>query len=86
MATHSSIRAWRIPWTEEAWQATVHGAAKCQTQLKRLSMHVHTLHQRAVLLYAEGIGISFYIICLGLILPEIYLQSTGKKLRLKISK
>ena len=25
MATHSSILAWRIPWTEEA---TVHGVAK----------------------------------------------------------
>ena len=26
MATHSSILAWRIPWTEkpEAWWATVH--------------------------------------------------------------
>ena len=29
MATHSSILAWRSPWTErEAWQATVHGVAK----------------------------------------------------------
>ena len=27
MATHSSILAWRIPWTE-AWWATVHGASK----------------------------------------------------------
>jgi len=34
MATHSSILAWRIPWTEGAWQATVHGVAKSQTQLK----------------------------------------------------
>ena len=33
MATHSSILAWRIPWTEGAWQATVHGVAKSQTQL-----------------------------------------------------
>ena len=24
-ATHSSILAWRIPWTEGAWWATVHG-------------------------------------------------------------
>ena len=28
MATHSSILAWRIPWTE----ATIHGVAKRQTQ------------------------------------------------------
>ena len=34
MTTHSSILAWRIPWTEkEAWQAIVHGMAKSQTQL-----------------------------------------------------
>ena len=24
MATHSSIFTWRIPWTDRAWQATVH--------------------------------------------------------------
>jgi len=32
MAAHSSILAWRIPWTEEpvAW-ATVHGITKSQT-------------------------------------------------------
>ena len=24
MATHSSILAWRIPWTRGAWQATIH--------------------------------------------------------------
>ena len=29
MTTHSSILAWRIPWTE----ATVHGVAKSQTRL-----------------------------------------------------
>ena len=28
MATHSSILAWRIPWTEMAWQAAVHGVAR----------------------------------------------------------
>ena len=33
MATHSSILAWRIPMDREAWQATVHGVAKSQTQL-----------------------------------------------------
>ena len=29
MATHSSILAWRVPWTEE--QAVVHGIEKSQT-------------------------------------------------------
>ena len=30
MATHPSILAWRITWTEEPWQATVHGVTKSQ--------------------------------------------------------
>ena len=32
-ATHSSILAWRIPWTEKPGGATVHGVAKSQTRL-----------------------------------------------------
>ena len=28
MATHSSILAWRIPWTEEPRELTVHGVTK----------------------------------------------------------
>ena len=31
MAIHSSILAWRIPWTEEPIQATVHRVTKSQT-------------------------------------------------------
>ena len=31
MATHSSILAWKIPWTEEPGRATVHGVAKSWT-------------------------------------------------------
>ena len=37
MATHSSILAWRIPWTRGVWQASVHKVTKSQTQLKQLS-------------------------------------------------
>ena len=33
MATHSSILAENL-MDREAWQATVHGVAKCQTQLR----------------------------------------------------
>ena len=33
MATHSSILAWRIPMDRGAWQATVDGVTKSQTQL-----------------------------------------------------
>ena len=28
MATHSSILAWEIPWTEGAWWVIVHGVTK----------------------------------------------------------
>ena len=33
MATHFSILACRIPWTREAWRATVHGVTKSWTGL-----------------------------------------------------
>ena len=33
MATHSSILAWEIPWTEEPGGARVHGIAKSWTRL-----------------------------------------------------
>ena len=37
MATYSSNFPWRIPWTEDAWWATVHGVAKSRTGLKGVS-------------------------------------------------
>ena len=40
MATHSSILAWEIPWTEGAWWATVHGVTKSQAMTK----HAHNYH------------------------------------------
>ena len=42
MATHSSILAWRIPWTEEpGWLQSI----KLQRdELKRLSTHTVTVH------------------------------------------
>ena len=40
MAPHSSILAWRIPWTEEPGGLQSMGpVAKSQTRLKQLSMH-----------------------------------------------
>ena len=39
MATHSSILAWRIPWTEESGRVTVHGITQSRTQLNQLSIH-----------------------------------------------
>ena len=35
MAAHSSILAWRIPWTG-AWQAAVHRVTKSQTRICKL--------------------------------------------------
>ena len=41
MATHSSILAWRIPWTEKpGGLQSVHRVAKSWTQLKQLA---HTI-------------------------------------------
>ena len=39
MATHSSILAWRIPWTEDPG-STVYGVAKSRTRLRDF----HSLH------------------------------------------
>ena len=43
MATHSSILAWRIPWTEgSVRRQTVHGVAKSWTQLMDLLANKET--------------------------------------------
>ena len=42
MATHSSILAWKIPWTED-WWAPIHGVTKSQKQLNMYKpKHVQT--------------------------------------------
>ena len=41
MSTHSSILSWKIPWTREVWQATVHGVAKSWTWL---IIYIQTWH------------------------------------------
>ena len=38
MATHFSVLAWRIPWTEEPGGLQVHRVIKSETQLKRFSV------------------------------------------------
>ena len=47
MATHSSILAWRIPWTAEPGKLQVHGVTKSWTQLSTrvhacVRTHTHT--------------------------------------------
>ena len=39
IATHSSILAWRIPWTEES--GGLQSIGLLRVRLKRLSMHPH---------------------------------------------
>ena len=46
MATHSSILAWEISWTEEPGGTTGHGATKCWTLLKQLSTHTCLCYAR----------------------------------------
>ena len=47
MAIHSSILAWRIPWTEEPGGAAVQGVAKSQTRLSNFTLifHFHALEK-----------------------------------------
>ena len=44
MATHSSVLAWRIPWTEEPGGLLSMGS-QSRTQLKQLSTHVCILRE-----------------------------------------
>jgi len=47
MAPHSSILAWRVPWTEEPGKAAVHGVAKSRTRLSNFTFtfHFHALEE-----------------------------------------
>ena len=40
--THSSILAWKIPWTEEPGELQSTGVAKESDTIQRLSMHMRT--------------------------------------------
>ena len=55
MATHASILAWRIPWTEEP-SRVVCRVAKSQTELKQLGMHSHKLNNiiRGISIHRNG--------------------------------
>ena len=47
MAPHSSTLAWKIPWMEETWWASVHEVAKSWTQLSdfAFTFHFHALEK-----------------------------------------
>ena len=54
MPTHSSILAWKSPWTEEpsGLQSTVHGATESQNITEQLSTHTRTEWGRKI--YSQG--------------------------------
>ena len=58
MATHSSILAWRIPWTEEPEGLMVHKVPKSWTRPKWLSLH--TIFYKYFSGYLETWGIAFF--------------------------
>ena len=43
MATHSSILAWRIVWTEEPGELQVHRLTESQPRLKQLGAHATSM-------------------------------------------
>ena len=71
MATHSSTLAWRIPTDRGTWWGTIHGVAKSQIWLKRLSTYTWAK------LNATWIAHSYYW--------QSYGMSLGRKLSLKLN-
>ena len=76
MATHSSILAWRIPWTEESlrysrldWRATVHEITESDTT-ERL-----TRHKEKILSF----GSNMYTVSAHLILSALCSISLGSQ-------
>ena len=60
MATHSSVLAWRIPWTEGPGGAAVYGVAKSRTRLSKqhIALQNPTLAEFALVeLIYEGLTI-----------------------------
>ena len=53
MATHSSILAWRSPMDRGAWQATAHGVAKSQTQLRFSSSVIYKVLEEKTYWFTE---------------------------------
>ena len=69
MATHSSILSWRIPGTEEAWQAAVYGVTQSRTRLKQLST-IYLAYVNKLLSYL--VVANFLLLCIVLLQTFIY--------------
>ena len=54
MAPHSSILAWKIPWTEESGKPVVHGVAEGPTRLSdfTFTFHFHALEKEMATHYS----------------------------------
>ena len=64
MVTHSSVLAWRIPWTEGPGEAAVYGVAKSLTRLRNhhIALQNPTLAEFALVeLIHEGLTIRFEV-------------------------
>ena len=53
MATHCSVLAWTISWTEEPWRATVHGVNKERKAPEIKSLRSDEISERGGLDIAE---------------------------------
>ena len=62
MATHSSILAWRIPWTEEnpmnsrAWQVLAHGVTKELDMTPQLNNNIYAITLSSTLIFTTSIS------------------------------
>ena len=85
MATHSSVLAWRIPWTEGAWRATVCRVAKSWTWLKWIStQRVNVLVSQLTLtlcdpMYWSPQSFSVHVILQARILGWVTIPSPGNR-------
>ena len=75
MATHSSILAWEIPWTEEPNRATVHGVTKESDTTEQLSLSLFPVITFQLLNSAFNLGtLPFFF---SLALGQLLTQSVG---------
>ena len=55
MATHFSIPAWKIPWTEEPGGLQTHGVSKSQTGLSNLAQHTYIGNKQVKIQLVEDV-------------------------------
>ena len=70
MATHSRFLAWEIPWTREAWRATVREVSKESDVSQRLKQHQQMLN----LHFGDKTGVEEFSFIMSIIhfIPQYY--------------